>query len=615
MISSVNTQQFLIFILIFFRLTAFIYSVPVFFPIGIPQRYKVGIGLMLALIFMPIISGNVAVINDIFIFIIMIFKEILVGLLMGFILNLIFNVTKMAGQFLDIQASFAMSSVFDPISNEAVTIIGRIFYFICLMVFLLIDGHHLMIKALTESFKVVSLGTFTINTNIYTYMIHVIIEFFNIGVKIAVPIILIIIITDFTLGLVAKVMPQLNIMIFGLPLKILIGLGCISLSLPMLMKIIVNNFGIVNEAIKGLFTTMPCIFIFFANDSGDKTEEATPKKKEDARKKGQVAKSKELTSAIALLGTTLIISKTLEFSLDSIRKTFIMFLNNYSNYVINASSIKQIIILVVIRISVIVLPIALPIMFMGIIGNVVQVGKMFSTEPLKPKLEKINPISGFKRMFSIKSLMELIKNIAIIIIIGYVGYKFILSQFINVLNYGNLKPEVMMLSLGTLIVKILYRVTLIMLIIGIVDFVYQKFQFKKDLKMSKQEVKEEFKEQEGDPIIKGKRRQKQRELAMRRMMQSVPDATVVITNPTHIAVALKYEENTGTAPKVIAKGADSLAIKIKEIAKNNEVPIIENKPLARLIYSEVDLDKEIPYEMYQAVAEILAIVYKLNKKK
>ena len=168
---------------------------------------------------------------------------------------------------------------------------------------------------------------------------------------------------------------------------------------------------------------------------------------------------------------------------------------------------------------------------------------------------------------------------------------------------------------GSIVINIFYRITLVLIVIALADFIYQKRQYKKEMRMTKQEIKEEIKQQEGDQQIKNKIRQKGRELASGRMMRKVPEATVVITNPTHIAVALKYEDGQEKAPILVAKGADLVALKIKEIAKENEIPIIENKPLARLIYKEVELDYEIPETMYQAVAEILAVIYKLKKKR
>ncbi|MGL4730161.1 MAG: fused FliR family export protein/FlhB family type III secretion system protein [Clostridium sp.] len=613
MIESVNLQEFLIFILVFVRLITFIAYVPLFFPSGVPQRYKIGLALILTLIMTPIVGKNIIEINNIMIFIMLILKEIVVGLLLGFITTIVFQIAQMAGQFLDFQVSFSMSAVFDPLSNETATILGRFFYMLCMSVFLLIDGHHLVITSLAESFNIVGIGALNFKTEIFTYMIHIVIEFFTIGFKMVVPIIFIIILTDFTLGLVARIMPQLNIMMLGIPIKIMLGLLTVSLSVPVFMKMLVNNLDQMTEAIRGVLDIMPCVLIFFANEGGEKTEEATPKKKSDARKKGQVAKSKELTSAIGLLGITAAAMFALEGVLSGLKETLIAFLSNYTNTSINMVSIFEILKIVVIKILIMFLPVALPIMVMGIIANVAQVGKLFTTEPLKPKLEKINPLSGLKNMFSMKAVIDLLKNLIIIIIIGYVGYKFIKTNYYSMLNFTNLRIFALTSALGDLVIDILKKVSLVMLIVGIIDYAYQRYKFNKDLKMTKQEVKEEFKQQEGDPIVKGKRKQKQREMAMRRMMQDIPDATVVITNPTHIAIALKYEENSGKAPKVIGKGADNIAIKIKEIAKDNDIPIIENKELARLIYKEIEVDMEIPYNMYKAVAEILAIVYKMKK--
>ncbi len=289
------------------------------------------------------------------------------------------------------------------------------------------------------------------------------------------------------------------------------------------------------------------------------------------------------------------------------------YLGSYLNFQLSQESLVGLLIKVFIDIFKIFIPVAVPIMVIGVIGSIIQTGFIYTGDPLKPKFSKLNPISGFKRMFSIRSLVDLVKNLGIVSIVGYIGYKFVIDNYYSLLNFGNLKTGTILTELASLIINVFVKVGIALLIIGCIDFLYQKFQHNKDLKMTKQEIKEEYKQQEGDPIVKGKRKQKQREMAMRRMMQSVPDATVVITNPTHIAVALKYEENSGKAPIVVAKGSEYVALKIKEKAIENNVPIIENKPLARLMFKEVDLDKEIPFDMYKAVAGILVLVYKMKK--
>ncbi|MCS4455483.1 flagellar biosynthesis protein FlhB [Clostridium botulinum] len=313
------------------------------------------------------------------------------------------------------------------------------------------------------------------------------------------------------------------------------------------------------------------------------------------------------------LGLYSSVSSTGEYGANELKETMAGFLNNYLNMELNYNNLNSLAILTVLRVGKIVLPVALPIMCFGIAANYLQTGFLFTKEPLKPDFKKLNPINGFKRMFSLRTVMELLKDLTIITVVGIVGYKFLQDNYLKILNLGTLRPWYMITGLLSLAISIFFRITLIMLFIAVADYVYQKYQYNKDLKMTKQEVKEEYKQDEGDPQIKSKIKQKQREMAMQRMMQEVPKATVVVTNPTHIAVALRYEKGD-TAPKVVAKGADYVAIKIKDIAKNNEVPVIENKPLARLIYEKVEIDSEVPQDMYEAVAEILAIVYTLKKK-
>ncbi|WP_291572722.1 fused FliR family export protein/FlhB family type III secretion system protein [Clostridium sp. UBA4548] len=612
----IDLTLFVVFFMVFLRFTSLIFSVQAFFPSDTPALLKIGLSMVISIVITPFLdSSSVVSINSMMGIIPIAFKEIIVGLSMGFVINLIFSMAQMAGQMMDFSIGFSMMTLFDPIASENLSVMGRLLYWISLIVFILVDGHLIVIKALIDSFNVVALGSFTFLTQHSTYMIHLIFEFFIIGVKIAIPIILILLITEIVLGLVSRVMPQLNVMIMGMPIKLLVGLSAFGLLIPMIMKVVVTNIGRLDHIFTQYFNILPFLVMFVASDSGEKTEEATPKKKKDAKEKGQVIKSKELTSAIVLLTTTIVILIVSEFAVNKLKETIILYLHYYPNFVLNNQSFKGILINSFIRIMMIFLPIAIPIMIIGVVANVAQTGKVLTTETLKPKLEKINPISGFKRMFSIKALVDLIKNIIIVTIVGYVGYGFVKDNYYSIINYNNFKVDVIVTEVSKLIISIFSKVSMVLIAIGVMDYVYQRYQYNKDLKMTKQEVKEEFKQQEGDPLVKSKIRQKQRDMAMRRMMQSIPDATVVITNPTHIAIALKYEENSGKAPIVVAKGSDNIAVKIKEIAIENKVPIIENKPLARLMFSKVELDEEVPYDMYQAVAEILVLVVKASSKK
>ena len=258
--------------------------------------------------------------------------------------------------------------------------------------------------------------------------------------------------------------------------------------------------------------------------------------------------------------------------------------------------------------------IMLPFMAFGfvvtLLVSIVQVGWKVSTKPMKPELSKLNPLNGFKRIFSKDSLFELVNSILKIVIIIYIAYTSIKDNANDLFALYDLGLNQAVALVGTLIINTGIKISIVYLVIGLADFIYQKHKFNEDMKMTKQEVKDEYKNTEGDPQIKGRQRRKMQEVSQKRMMQDVPKADVVITNPTHFAVALKYEAEVSSAPVVLAKGEDYLAQKIKEVARENKIEIVENKPLARMLYHNVDVGAEIPPELYQAVAEVLAAVYK-----
>lgn len=363
---------------------------------------------------------------------------------------------------------------------------------------------------------------------------------------------------------------------------------------------------------------------FFASKDGpggQKTEPATAKKLNDARKKGQVAKSKDLTGSITLLAFFIILkvyvgAMGVKF-IDGFRKTYTQFgqlspssaeLNSLQKYFKNTISDSMLNILLIL------LPIFAAAVLIAFVGDLVQVKWKPTAEPMKPKFDKINPINGFKRIFSVKTLVQLLKSLAIIAVCALVTYNKIKKSIGLLYNLYSISLESAIINMGDLIIDIGITISVIYLIVGIADFIYEKFKFKDDMKMTKQELKDEWKDTEGNPEVKGQQKRKMSEVSRRRMMQAVPEADVVITNPTHFAVALSYEADSGKAPVVIAKGEDYLAQKIKETARENEVEIVENKPLARMLYYNVELGAEIPQELYQAVAEVLAFVWKLKNK-
>ncbi len=477
----------------------------------------------------------------------------------------------------------------------------------------MIDGHLVLIKALIDSFNVIHLGDFVLGSGSAAYALNAFIQFFQIALRMAIPVVVVLIITDIVLGLVSRTVPQLNVMILGMPIKMLLGMFVFMLTLPVIISLMVYAFGMIPDLWKGFYNIIPAIIIFA---DADKTESATPKKKGEARKKGQTSKSKEVPLAITLITSAFIFLTLGSFAYTKIKNMMIIYFTGYMSNPkdFNAYTAGKILIFAGENIGIVFLIFAVPIMVMGIAANVLQSGFMLTGQPLIPDFKKLNPISGFKKIFSSRTAVDLVKDIAVVSVVGYVGYRFIIDNFnaflgINTLSFSSIPGVV-----KGLFMTILFKIAFIMVIIALSDYIYQRYMFNKDLKMTKQEIKDEFKQDEGDPQVKAKRKQKMREMSTRRMMASVPDATVVVTNPTHISVALKYSEGENTAPVVVAKGADIMALKIKEVAKENDIPIIEDKPLARLIYKEVEIDEEIPMEMYQAVAEVLAVVLKMKKK-
>lgn len=348
--------------------------------------------------------------------------------------------------------------------------------------------------------------------------------------------------------------------------------------------------------------------------SSDKTEQPTPKKKKDERKKGNVAKSREVSNALTLIGAVLgigimannIIKQLKLFIMSTFKMDFKIEINNgisHSMFTEGLFTFMRIFI-----------PIGIIILSLGVISNIMQTGFLFSKEALKPKFSKLNPIQGLKNMFSQKSAVAFLKNTLLLIALGYIGYLFVEKNYINILKIGNVYFPYMLYSIIEIIKNLFNMAIIIAVVIGISDFAYQLYSYKKNMRMTKQEVKDEYKQAEGDPLVKSQIRQKQKQISGQRMIQNAKDATVIITNPTHISIAIRYEREVDSAPIVIAKGADILAKKIREIAKENNIPIVENKPLARLMYKEIDVDQEVPADMYEAVAQVLVAVYKIRNR-
>ncbi len=351
-------------------------------------------------------------------------------------------------------------------------------------------------------------------------------------------------------------------------------------------------------------------------DGGEKTETATSKKRQDTRKEGQVAKSTEVTTAVMLIAGFAGLGIFANYMYDSMVEIF-MFNNSIQQQYLDVFEpvfLVEYLGYVFQRVLMTAMPLLIIAMIVGFVTNYMQVGWVITTKPLMPKLSKLSPISGFKRIFSLKAIIELIKSLLKFGIILAVVYNVVKNYVIYLPSVFLLTPYQQMTFLGEIVIKMGISVGVAYLFIAGFDYIYTKYKHEKDIKMSKHEVKEEYKQAEGNPQIKGAIRQKMREASMRRMMQDLPSADVIITNPTHYAVALKYEKSSGKAPVVVAKGADFLAKKIRDVANENNIEIVEDKPLARTLYANVEIGKEIPPELYKAVAEILAYVFKLKDK-
>lgn len=349
-------------------------------------------------------------------------------------------------------------------------------------------------------------------------------------------------------------------------------------------------------------------------DSSEKTEEPTQRKQEESRKKGQVAKSAELSSVFVILAAFVALKAASPYIYEK--------LTGYMRFAFTELSVRgdftiQSIHVVIMNAAVVfmeaILPVMLSVLVVAVSVSFLQVGFNFTPDTIMPQFSRINPMSGFGRIFSKRSVVELVKSLLKISVIGYFIFRFIRKEALRI-------PALMMSELSEsfavlagIIYDLAFQIAMVVLILAILDYGYQWWEHMQNLKMSKQEVKEEMKQTEGNPQVKSKIREKQRAMAMRRMMSEVPKADVVVTNPTHFAVAIKYEPGM-EAPTVIAKGSDFIAQRIKEIAKENDVVIVENKLLAQTLFKTTEIGDMIPGDLYKAVAEVLAYVYRLKRK-
>ena len=348
-------------------------------------------------------------------------------------------------------------------------------------------------------------------------------------------------------------------------------------------------------------------------DKSEKTEKATPKKRSDLRKKGQVLQSRELPASLILLIMFLAMRIFGRNIYEGLSKLFNMFAFQNSEYNFQEPvEIMRLVTFVVLELLKMTAPFFVIAIVIGVLSSYVQIGFLFTLEPIKPKFSHLNPINGLKKMFSVRSLFELAKSIIKVVLISWVAYSSIRGEFTNMLKLMDLGVGQIAGYFIDTALKIAIKICFYLLIIAAADYFFQWRKYEKDIRMSKQEIKEEFKQIEGNPEIKSRIKRKQREISMRRMLSEVPKADVVITNPTHYAVAIKCEPQIMSASYVVAIGEVFQAQRIKDVAKENRVHIMENKPLAQALYNSVEVGEAVPQELYKAVAEVLAFVYSME---
>ena len=352
-----------------------------------------------------------------------------------------------------------------------------------------------------------------------------------------------------------------------------------------------------------------------STDQSQKTEDPTPRRLEEARKRGQVISSREINNWMLFFTATILVVVSGPQLMSNIKNLLRNFLAKSYAIPTDQVGLTKVLQELVFSLSGEILLPLLCLAFAGALASFLQTGPIFTTHPITPELSKISIMKGFSRLFSARSVVELVKGIIKLILVSIAAVMVLMPYFTGVEHYVGLDLARTLTEMQTLFVKMMIAVLSVLFFLAILDYMFQRHEFMKNLRMSKQDIKEEFKQTEGDPHIKGKLRQLREEKARQRMMQAVPEADVVITNPTHYAVALKYDTKEMDAPMMVAKGVDLVAERIKQVAKENDVPVVENPTLARALYGSMEIDQVIPREHFKAVAEVISYVFKLKGKK
>ena len=352
-----------------------------------------------------------------------------------------------------------------------------------------------------------------------------------------------------------------------------------------------------------------------AEDDQERSEQATPKKREESRSKGRVAKSREINSAALILGLALGLSMLGPMMIHRLRLSMTTGWDSFWIEPMTETVFKEIILRSIWQGLLIMGPLVLMFGVLAILSSLGQHGLVWSIHPITPDFSRVNPLKGLKRIFSLQSLMELGKTLLKFIVVTYISYIIVRDELPQVLHLMRLETDQFTTLVGPIFIRLIFWAGIVIAFLGLADFAFQKWDHERQLRMSKREVKQELKDTEGDPLVRARIRTLQREMSRKRMMEDVPKSDVVITNPTELAVAVKYDQSSMKAPKVMAKGAGIIAKRIREIAKEHGIPVVENKPLARMIFKTVEIGHFVPVALYRAVAEVLAFVYRLRGRK
>ncbi len=591
-------------------------TMPLFGGPGVPSHVKVGLAALVAGLLFPVIPMQTPAPLETVELVLVVAQELGVGLGMGFIVSLFLYALQVAGQLMDVPIGFGMVNVLDPHFGGQIPIMGQFLNILAVLVFFSINGHHAVLRAFADSYALIPIGAAAWDGAIAEVALahgrgYVFARrahcgpgrrrdvFDRRGVGHRQP-------SSASNQRFHYRLPDQN---FSRHFSDRSGAAGVCRPVRRRIRRWRRHDAVAVAIYPG---NLKFDLQLFAQE---KTEPATPKRREEARKKGQVARTAELGTAVVLLAGFGVLSVWASGAGATLMDLAAHYLGSGLRLEPNVGAVQGLFIDLVLGAAMVVAPFAVVALVVGVAAQLVQVGFMATGEGLKPKFERINPIEGAKRLFSRRALVNLLKSLAKIFVVGYIAYVEV-RKALDLLPMLTSAPLVDAVGIvGEIVLRIGLYVGLALLIVAGLDYLFQRLEHERSLRMSRQEVKEELKQTEGDPQLRARIRRRQRELASRRMMQEVPTADVVVTNPVHLAVALRYDQATMDAPIVVAKGAGIVARRIKEIAQEHNVPIVENVTLARSLFDSVELGQPIPVDLYQAVADVLAFVYRMRRRR